>query len=75
MLSPNYVLLQGTTPHDHEREAIEFVKKELPDKCTFPIWSLCDLVDVSGRRYEIDLLLAGTRTRGYSVKFTGEERA
>lgn len=59
MLSPSCVQLQGTTPHVHEQEAIEFVKQALPDSCVYPLWALCDLVDVSGRRYEIDLLVLG----------------
>jgi serine/threonine protein kinase len=59
MLPSHRVMLQGTTPHVHEQAAIEFVKKTLPDTDPFRIWALCDLVDVSGRRYEIDLLVLG----------------
>lgn len=59
MLPSHRVVLQGTTPHVHEQAAIEFVKKALPDSDPFRIWALCDLVDVSGRRYEFDLLVLG----------------
>ncbi|WP_437338438.1 BREX system serine/threonine kinase PglW [Sorangium sp. So ce394] len=59
MLSPERVALQGLTPHPHEQDAIEFVKKELPDNHPYRVWALFDLVDLSGRRYEIDLLLLG----------------
>lgn len=59
MLPSHRVMLQGTTPHVHEQAAIEFVKKTLPDTDPFRIWALCDLVDVSGRRYDIDLLVLG----------------
>ncbi|HEY5375204.1 MAG TPA: protein kinase [Polyangiaceae bacterium] len=59
MLPASCIQLQGTTPHVHEQEAIEFVKQALPDSCNFPVWALCDLVDVSGRRYELDLLVLG----------------
>ncbi|AUX42290.1 protein kinase [Sorangium cellulosum] len=59
MLSPERVALQGLTPHPHEQDAIEFVKKELPDSHPYRVWALFDLVDLSGRRYEIDLLVLG----------------
>ncbi|WP_437593491.1 BREX system serine/threonine kinase PglW [Sorangium sp. So ce1000] len=59
MLSPERVALQGLTPHPHEQDAIEFVKKELPDNHPYRVWALFDLVDLSGRRYEIDLLILG----------------
>lgn len=59
MLPPDRVPVQGTTPHQHEREAIEFVKKALPEFEPFRIWALFDLVDANGRRYEIDLLVLG----------------
>ena len=59
MLSSSRVALQGTTPHLHEQQALEWVKKTLPDAHPFRIWALFDLVDLTGRRYEVDLLVLG----------------
>jgi serine/threonine protein kinase len=61
-LSRGRVLAQGTTPHQHEQDAIEFVKSVLPDTDPYRIWALVDLVDQSGRRYEIDLVVLGYHT-------------
>ncbi|XXY16176.1 protein kinase [Sorangium sp. So ce216] len=58
-LSRGRVLAQGTTPHRHEQEALEFVKSVLPDTDPYRIWALVDLVDSSGRRYELDLVVLG----------------
>ena len=49
----------GTTPHIHEQEAINFVLGALPDSGPIQVWGLFDLVEASGRRYEIDLLVLG----------------
>jgi serine/threonine protein kinase len=61
-LSRGRVLAQGTTPHQHEQDAIEFVKSVLPDTDPYRIWALVDLVDQSGRRYELDLVVLGYHT-------------
>lgn len=58
-LSQNRVLVQGMTPHPHEQQAIEFIKKALPDSEPYRIWALVTLADPSGRRYEIDALILG----------------
>jgi serine/threonine protein kinase len=58
-LSKDRVLLEGVSPHGHEREAIAFVKAHLPDIEPFRIWALFELVEPTGRRYEIDLLVLG----------------
>ena len=70
MLSSSRIALQGLTPFPHEAEALEFVKKELPDVDPFRIWALFDLVDLSGRRYEIDLLVLGYEAL-YHVEIKG----
>jgi len=51
--------LQGLTPHLHEQKAIEFIRDVLPDEDPYRLWALFDLVDASGRRYEIDALVLG----------------
>src|SRR5262245_11217610 len=58
-LSQNRVLVQGMTPHPHEQQAIEFIKKALPDSEPYRLWALVTLADPSGRRYEIDALILG----------------
>jgi serine/threonine protein kinase len=78
MLSSSRIALQGLTPHPHEQEAIRFVTKELPDSDPFRIWALFDLVDLSGRRYEIDLLVLGfdalyhVELKGHPGRVTGD---
>ncbi len=78
MLSSARIALQGLTPHLHEQEAIQFVTKELPDLEPFRIWALFDLVDLSGRRYEIDLLVLGfdalyhVELKGHPGRVTGD---
>lgn len=59
MLDNARILVQGTTPHAHEQDAIQFVIATLPNTEPFRLWALCDLVDLAGRRYELDLLLLG----------------
>lgn len=58
-LSQNRVLVQGMTPHPHEQQAIEFIKKALPDSEPYRLWALITLADPSGRRYELDALILG----------------
>lgn len=51
------IVVQGTTPHVHEQKAIAALIEALPDADPFRVWCLFDLVDPSGRRYEIDALV------------------
>src|SRR5690606_28057186 len=51
------ILVQGTTPHVHEQKAVAALIDALPDADPFRVWCLFDLVDPSGRRYEIDALV------------------
>ena len=53
------VLADGHTPHSWERQAIEFIKSALPNENPYFLWGLVELVDPSGRRYEIDALVLG----------------
>ncbi len=58
-LSKDRVLAQGQTSHPWERDAVEFIKSALPDAEPYRLWALVDLVDLSGRRHEIDALVLG----------------
>lgn len=53
------VLADGHTPHAWERQAIEFIKSALPNENPYFLWGLVELVEPSGRRYEIDALVLG----------------
>lgn len=44
-LSSFRVLVQGQTPHPHEQEAIEFIKKQLHDAEPYRLWALVDLTE------------------------------
>ena len=56
------VRLSGKTPYAHEKEAIEFVKQQLPDADPYQVWELAELLDPStGRVSEIDMLVLGPR--------------
>lgn len=59
-LPPNRILLRGDTPYPWEREALDFIFKELPSSSPCLAWELVELQDPStGRQYEIDLLILG----------------
>ena len=58
-LGKDRLITPGQTSHAHEREAFEFVVRELPDTDPYRLWAFVDLVDPSGRRYDIDLLIIG----------------
>ena len=58
-LSPDRIITPGQTPHAHERDAFDFVVRELPDTDPYRLWAFVDLIDKSGRRYDIDLLIVG----------------
>ncbi|MBK8939667.1 MAG: protein kinase [Polyangiaceae bacterium] len=70
-------MLQGVTPHLHEQQALEWVKKELPDSEPFRVWCLFELIDLHGRRYEVDLLVLGydalyhVEIKGWSGRISG----
>jgi hypothetical protein len=49
----------GVSPYPYEQEAIDFVRDLLPNLDPYLLWSLVDLVDTSGRRYDLDLLVLG----------------
>lgn len=58
-LSNDRVIARGTSAHPHEREAVDFVIRTLPDRDPLRLWALVDLVDKSGRRYDLDLVIIG----------------
>lgn len=78
MLSRERIPLQGTSPHPHEQEAVLFALGEIPDRDPYLAWALFDLVDPSGRRYEIDLLVLGyhalyhVEIKGYRGRVRGD---
>ena len=49
----------GVSPHPHEQAGVEWVRRNLPDTDPYQMWALFDLLDPSGRRYEMDLLVLG----------------
>jgi hypothetical protein len=58
-LSADRIITPGQTPHAHERDAFDFVVRELPDTDPYRLWAFVDLIDGSGRRYDLDLLILG----------------
>ncbi len=59
MLRSDQVLADGKTVHQHERDAIEWIKQNLPASEPIRLWALVDLVEPSGRRYEVDAIVLG----------------
>ncbi len=59
-LAASRIVVQGETPHAHERAAIEFAIQALPNTDPYQMWALLELLDPStGRLHEIDLLVLG----------------
>ncbi|MBJ71778.1 MAG: hypothetical protein CMN31_10630 [Sandaracinus sp.] len=59
-LATSRIVFQGETPYAHEREAIDFAIKALPNNDPYHLWALLELLDPStGRLYELDLLVLG----------------
>ncbi len=58
-LSNDRVIARGVSAHPHERDAVDYAIKVLPDREPFRLWALIDLVDTSGRRYDLDLVVIG----------------
>ncbi|MBO6936772.1 MAG: BREX system serine/threonine kinase PglW [Deltaproteobacteria bacterium] len=59
-LATSRIVFQGETPYPHEREAIDFAIKSLPNSDPYHLWALLELLDPStGRLYELDLLVLG----------------
>lgn len=51
----------GISPHEWKRRALDFLVQGLPDKDPYHLWGLVELVEPSGRRYEIDALVLTPR--------------
>jgi serine/threonine protein kinase len=47
------------SPHAHEREALDFVRRRLPNSDPWRAWSNFTFVDSTGRPSEVDLLVVG----------------
>jgi serine/threonine protein kinase len=45
------------SPHDHEREALAFLRRRLPDRDPYHVWSNFEFVAPNGNLYEIDALV------------------
>jgi serine/threonine protein kinase len=58
-LSNDRIVARGVSAHPHEREAVDFAIRVLPDRDPLRLWALVDLVDQSGRRYDLDLVVIG----------------
>lgn len=44
------------SPHDHEREALAFLRRRLPDREPYRVWSNFEFTAPSGALYEVDAL-------------------
>jgi serine/threonine protein kinase len=78
-LSNERVIARGVSAHTHEREAVDFAIKTLPDREPYRLWALIDLVDnKSGRRYDLDLVVIGyhaiylVEIKSYPGRITGD---
>jgi serine/threonine protein kinase len=58
-LGTEHILFEGATLHPHEAEAIAFLKRELPALDSIRFWGLVEIIDSSGRRYELDAVITG----------------
>jgi serine/threonine protein kinase len=59
-LSATRVVEQGTTPYNHERQAIDFAVQALPNTDPYQLWALTELLDpTTGRLYELDMVILG----------------
>ena len=59
MLPDRRIVALGTTPHEHEAEAIDFLREVLPDRDPFHFWGLIRHTDTSGRLHELDAIVLG----------------
>ena len=53
--SPRWTTVSDS-PHDHEREALAFLRKRLYDREPYRVWSNFELTAPGGNLYEIDAL-------------------
>ncbi|MGH9231175.1 MAG: NERD domain-containing protein [Acidimicrobiales bacterium] len=44
------------SPHDHEREALAFLRRRLPDREPYRVWSNFEFTTANGKLYEVDAL-------------------
>lgn len=44
------------SPHDHEREALAFLRRRLPDREPYRVWSNFEFTTANGLLYEVDAL-------------------
>lgn len=44
------------SPHDHEREALAFLRRRLPDRDPYRVWSNFEFTAPNGKLYEVDAL-------------------
>jgi serine/threonine protein kinase len=44
------------SPHDHEREALAFLRRHLPDRDPYRVWANFEFVAPNGALYEVDAL-------------------
>ncbi len=59
-LATSRIVLQGETPHAHERAAIDFAIQSLPNTTPYHLWALLELLDPStGRLLELDMVILG----------------
>lgn len=65
------IVLRGGSEHPHEQEALEFMRRVLPDTPTVLAWELVEFIDPStGRLLEIDALVLGYRAL-YLIEIKG----
>jgi serine/threonine protein kinase len=53
--SPRWTTVSDS-PHDHEREALAFLRRRLPDREPYRVWSNFEFTTANGKLYEVDAL-------------------
>lgn len=54
--SPRWITVSDS-PHDHEREALAFLRRRLPDRGPYRVWSNFEFTAPGGNLYEVDALV------------------
>ena len=44
------------SPHDHEREALAWLRSRLPDRDPYHVWTNFEFTTLNGQMYEVDVL-------------------
>jgi hypothetical protein len=55
-MDPKRWITVSDSPHDHEREALAWLRSRLPDREPFHVWTNFDFTTQDGHLYEVDAL-------------------